>query len=96
MKKTIYFRWCIKFLEHFAKEIRLQCNFDQTSVISICGNFDIDDKLCPYSSLSLEKSFILLGFQIDSRLNKLNNNYEKSVMKKSMKLVGDGPGTNYL
>ena len=47
-------------MEHFAKISGLQCNSDQTSVISIGGNFNIDDKLCPNLSLSWENSFILL------------------------------------
>ena len=55
----------------------LQCNLEKTSVIPIGGNFDTSDKLCPELGLKWESEFTLLGFQIDSRLNNYDMNYQK-------------------
>ena len=51
---------------------------EKTAVIPIGGNYDINDKLCPELALSWEDKFTLLGFQIDSRLKLLNDNYESA------------------
>ena len=51
-----YLRKGIELLKSFAEISGLQCNFDQTSVIPIGGNFDTNDRIC--NKLSL------LGFQI--------------------------------
>ena len=76
-EKPEYLRKCIGFLKHFAKINGLQCKLENTSVIPISGNYDINDKLCLELALSWENMFTLLRFQIDSRLKKLNVNYEK-------------------
>ena len=68
-------------MKHFARISGLQCNLEKTAVIPIGGNYDISDKLCPELALSLENKFTLLGFQIDSRLQLLNENYEKYFKK---------------
>ena len=68
-------------LKHFARISRLQCNLEKTSVIPIGGNFDIADRLCPVLALNWESKFTLLGFQIESRLNKLDDIYEKFYKK---------------
>ena len=54
---------------------------EKTAVILIGGNYEINDKLCPQLALSWENNFTLLGFQIDSRLKLLNENYEKCFKK---------------
>ena len=64
-------------LKHLARISGLQCNLDKTSVIPIGGNYDIEDKLCPELALSWENNFTLLGFQIDTKLEKLDVNYKK-------------------
>ena len=66
---------CLKNLrKHFATISCLQCNLEKTSVISypIGDKYDITDKLCPELAVSWENEFTLLGFQIDSRLKKLD------------------------
>ena len=76
-----YLRRCIEFLKHFVRISGLQCNLEKTVVIPINGNYDINDKLCPDLALSWEDNFTLRGFQIDSRLKLLNENYEKCFKK---------------
>ena len=51
------------------------------AVIPIGGNYDINDKLCPELALTWEDKFTLLGFQRDSRLKLLNENYDKCFKK---------------
>ena len=70
-------RECVNILKQFANISGLQCNLEKTSVIPIGGNFDTSDKLCPELSLKWESEFTLLGFQIDSRLNNYDVNYQK-------------------
>ena len=50
-------------------------------VIPIGGNYDIHNKLCPELALNWENEFTLLGFQIDNRQKKVNENYEKCYKK---------------
>ena len=71
----------MEFLRHFAMISKLQYNLEKTAVIPIGGNYDTNDKLCPELALSWENNFTLLGFQIDSRLKLLNENYEKCFKK---------------
>ena len=52
----------------------------KTAVIPI-GGYNINDKLSPELALSWENKFTLLGFQIDCRLEELNDNYEKFYKK---------------
>ena len=68
-------------LKHFARISGLQCNLEKTSVIPIGGNCNTTDRLCPELALSWESDFKLVWFQIDSRLNKLDENYEKCYEK---------------
>ena len=68
-------------MKHFARISGLQCNLEKTSAILIGGNNDINDKLCPEIALSWENQLTLLGFHIDNRLEKLNENYEKCYKK---------------
>ena len=72
-----YLRECLSILKQCVNISGLQCNLEKTSVIPIGGNFDTSDRLCPELGLNWESEFTLLGFQIDSRLNKLNDNYKK-------------------
>ena len=72
-----YLRECVNILKQCANVSILQCNLEKTSVIPIRGNFDTSDKLCPELSLKWESEFTLLSFQIDSRLNNLEENYQK-------------------
>ena len=76
-----YLRECLAILKHFAEISGLQCNLEKTSVIPIEGNFDTSDSLCPELALNWESDFTFLGFQIDSRLNKLDDYYEKCYKK---------------
>ena len=77
-RDPIYLTMCILFLEYFARISGLQCNLEKTSVIPIGDNFNINDRLCSKLALSLENSFILLGFPIDSGLKQLNDNYDNT------------------
>ena len=76
-RNSEYLRECVAILKHFANISGLQCNQEKTSVIPIGGNFDTSDRLCSELGLNWESEFTLLGFQINSRLNKLNDNYKK-------------------
>ena len=70
-----YLRECVSILKHFARISGLQCNLEKVSVIPKGGNYDTTDRLCPELALNWESEFTLLGFQINSRLNKFDNNY---------------------
>ena len=78
MKRTEHnLRTCVQYIEHFAKVSGLQCNIDKTVVCPIGGNFDVNDRLCPeLPTLKWEDRFTILGFEIDSKLEHLSNNYE--------------------
>ena len=89
-----YLRECVNILKQFANISGLQCNLEKTSVIPIGGNYDTSDKLCPELSLKWESEFTLLGFQIDSRLNNFEVNYQNA-SNVFMLLVGNGLDTNF-
>ena len=72
-------RNAIKYLKEFAIISGLQCNIDKTLVIPIGTELDITDDniLCPDLELTWENEFTILGFLIDNKLAKLNNNFAK-------------------
>ena len=72
-----YLRDYVSILKHFARISGLQFNLEKTSVVPIGANFDTSDRLCTDLALIWKSEFTLFGFQIDSRLNKLDDNYEK-------------------
>ena len=72
-------RMAVKYLKDFSEISGLQCNLDKTSVIPIGQEMDITDDniLCPDLDLSWETEFVILGFQIDNKLEKLSVNFKK-------------------
>ena len=70
-------RSCVSYITHFASVSGLQCNIDKTVVVPIGANFDTDDILCPDLKLDWDNKFTILGFEIDSKLEKLEDNYSR-------------------
>ena len=72
-------RMAVKYLKDFSEISGLQCNLDKTSVIPIGTEMDITDDniLCPDLDLTWETEFVILGFQIDNKLEKLSVNFKK-------------------
>ena len=70
-------RNCIKIINDFAKISGLACNVEKTVVIPIAGNFDPTDTLCNDIKLTWDTQFTILGFDIDNKLEKLDNNLLK-------------------
>ena len=46
-------------------------------MIPLGGNHDVKDVICPDLGLTWQDNFMILGFDIDSRLKKLADNFEK-------------------
>ena len=76
-------RMAVKYLKDFSEISGLQCNLDKTSVIPIGQEMDITDDniLCPDLELSWESEFVILGFQIDNKLEKLSLNFKNAMTK---------------
>ena len=70
-------RNCLKIINDFAKMSGLHCIVEKTAVVSIGGNFDPKDKLCPDLGLTWDTCFTILGFDIDNRLKHLDRNLNK-------------------
>ena len=65
----------------FATISGLQCNLDKTLVIPLGGNYDVTDVLCKDLDLKWQDNFTILGFDIDSKLLKLDSNFDKAHKK---------------
>ena len=76
----------VKYLKDFSEISGLQCNLDKTSVIPIGQEMDITDEntLSPELELSWETEFVILGFQIDNKLEKLSVNFKNAMTKKKL------------
>ena len=72
-----YLKKAIKFIKDFHEISGLKCNVDKTVVIPIGANTDKKDVICPELGVSWDNNFRLLGFDIDNKLEKLNENFEK-------------------
>ena len=70
-------RSCVSYITHFVSVSGLQCNIDKTVVVPIGANFDTNDILCPDLKLEWDNKFTILGFEIDSKLEKLEDNYNR-------------------
>ena len=70
-------RALVKIIKDFASISGLQANIDKTRVCPIGGNFSIkkEDQMCQDLKLVCVDNFRLLGLDIDSRLEKLHQNY---------------------
>ena len=78
MKRTeSNLRNATKYIQHFHTISGLACNMDKTSVVPIGTNTNTKDKLCTDLNMIWEDTFTILGFEIDNKLEKLNNNYQK-------------------
>ena len=58
------------------KNLRSCVNYIETVVMPLRGNFDINDKLCPDLVLNWDNQFTIVSFEIDSKLEMLNDNFE--------------------
>ena len=74
-------RNCVKYISAFATISGLQCNLDKTLVIPLGGNYDVTDVLCKDLDLKWQDNFTILGFDIDSKLLKLDANFDKAHKK---------------
>ena len=69
-------RHTTKYITQFHKISGLACNLDKTVVIPIGTNTNINDKLCPDLGMQWNDSFTILGFHVDSKLQKLDINFQ--------------------
>ena len=60
----------------------------KTKVIPFGNNFNIKDKIGNHLPLEWEKEFILLGLEINNRLEKLDCNFDR-VHSKTLSLIND-------
>ena len=67
----------MKILEDFEKLSGLQCNIDKTKCVPIGGNYDLNNKICPDIKLEWASSFTILGLEVDQKLEKLGNNFNR-------------------
>ena len=72
-RKEEYLRATLKYLAAFGALSGLQCNVGKTRVIPI-GNHDMTKDICKDTDLKWHKDFVLLGFQIDNKLENLKDN----------------------
>ena len=70
-------RYATKFITAFHKISGLSCNLDKTVVIPIGPNTDKNDILCPELGMVWDDTFTILGFTLDSKLQKLDTNFQK-------------------
>ena len=70
-------RFAIKYIEEFHTLSGLKCNLDKTVVIPIGANTDKHDSMCPDLNLKWDDKFTLLGFELDNKLESLDNNFQK-------------------
>ena len=73
----------ITIIKDFAKISGLHANLEKTHVIPIGAITSIapEDQICKDLKLNWTNTFTLLGFEIDSELNHLNENFEKRFLK---------------
>ena len=68
--------YAAKYIKAFHQISGLACNLDKTVVIPLGINHDKNDILCPELGMVWDDTFTILGFTIDSRLKKLNDNFQ--------------------
>ena len=73
-RKESNLRNATAYINHFHSISGLACNIDKTNVIPVGVKDDITDILCPDLGMKWTDTFTILGFDIDSKLKKLNNN----------------------
>ena len=71
-------RYATKVITEFHKISGLQCNLDKTVDIPIGLNTDKHNVLCPELGMVWDDTFTILGFTLDSKLQKLDINLKKS------------------
>jgi hypothetical protein len=78
MKRTPEnFRAATKYIKDFHTISGLECNLEKTHVIPVGTLDDPKDIICPDLGMTWASSFTILGFDIDNRLQLLNNNFTK-------------------
>ena len=87
-RKESNLRFASRYINKFHSISGLACNMDKTNVIPVGAKNDIKDILCPDLGMEWTNTFTILGFDIDSKLEKLDGNYDrildkiKSIIKK--------------
>ena len=71
----------VKIINNFTLISGLHANLDKTHVIPIGMITNTEEILCPELALNWTSSFKLLGLEIDSKLEKLQVNIEKKIIK---------------
>ena len=66
-----------KYIQHFHKISGLACNIDKTNVIPIGKHSNKHDQICKDLNMNWDNTFTILGFEIDNKLEKLDNNFSK-------------------
>ena len=80
----------VKIIQDFAKISGLHANLEKTSVTPAGSCFSIaeEDQICQDLKLNWKNSFTLLGVKIDSRLEKIDTNYEEKIIK-AQSIIGN-------
>ena len=81
-----YLRFAMKFIRMFHNISGLSCNLEKTVVIPIGQNSNVKDKICTELNLEWNNKFKLLGFDLDSTLSSLDDNFNKC-MTRAKKLI---------
>ena len=68
--------YAAKYIKAFHQISGLACNLDKTIVVPIGKKNDKNDILCPELGMVWDDTFTILGFTIDSKLKKLNDNFQ--------------------
>ena len=73
-RKESNLRYATQYINEFHTISGLACNLDKTNVIPVGANNDITDILCPDLGMEWTNTFTIRGFDIDSKLEKLDDN----------------------
>jgi hypothetical protein len=87
-------RAATKYIKEFHTISGLECNLEKTHVIPVGALDDPKDIICPDLGMPCASSFTILGFDIDNRLQLLNNNFTK-IHDKIKGIVRSWTPTNY-
>ena len=74
-------RQLMNIIDYFKKASGLSANLDKTHVIPVGPVDNPSIELCPDLKLNWTSSFCLLAFDIDDKLDSLQQNAEKKVLK---------------
>ena len=71
----------MKYIEEFKLISGLAANLDKTNVIPYGKFFNPGNKICPDLDVKWVDNFKFFGFKIDNKLENLNINFVKAILK---------------